>query len=238
MAFSRGVVADKPCTRCTRGCGPFTQCVTLDGEFNGACCNCRADQGRRCDFHSLNSAPVDALSLEQELSHMLHLLSTRSFSDTASKIAARIYRLPQVRELEIREGKSFRLEEHRPMTEYQKRVLESALAFTRGVFSNEPCKDCIEPQRGLFKQCIILPGEFGGACCNCHSVNHRYRCQHHRRMRSHQKVAPTLPRQPNLASFGRSSNALRRDNRQLHLEMKALAWLYKQLECFSLSQNF
>jgi len=52
IAFLCGRVAPKPCGPCSRGSGPFTECVTVEGSLLGACASCHyGGEGNRCTFH-------------------------------------------------------------------------------------------------------------------------------------------------------------------------------------------
>jgi hypothetical protein len=52
MAYLCGTVKAKPCGPCSRGSGPFTECVTVDGGLLGACASCHyGGEGNRCTFH-------------------------------------------------------------------------------------------------------------------------------------------------------------------------------------------
>ena len=44
---------------------------------------------------------------------------------------------------------------------------ESVLGQAKGRIPQEACTDCAEG-RGPFTTCILVPGRFGGSCCNCH----------------------------------------------------------------------
>lgn len=52
VAYLCGVVQRKPCGPCSRGSGPFTECVTVEGCLLGACASCHyGGEGNRCTFH-------------------------------------------------------------------------------------------------------------------------------------------------------------------------------------------
>jgi len=52
MAYLCGKVERKPCGPCSRGSGPFRECVTVDGSLLGACASCHyGGEGSRCNFH-------------------------------------------------------------------------------------------------------------------------------------------------------------------------------------------
>jgi hypothetical protein len=56
LAFMRGTQAEKACTYCAEGKGPFKFCITFDQLFRGACSNCRYNgNGSGCTFHELNA---------------------------------------------------------------------------------------------------------------------------------------------------------------------------------------
>jgi hypothetical protein len=51
-AYQRGVLPQPECTNCKRGNGPFVKCVQMDGQFGGACCNCKVNDGQAaCSFY-------------------------------------------------------------------------------------------------------------------------------------------------------------------------------------------
>jgi len=52
IAYLCGTVARKPCVPCSRGSGPFAECVTVEGSLLGACASCHyGGEGNRCTFH-------------------------------------------------------------------------------------------------------------------------------------------------------------------------------------------
>jgi len=111
--------------------------------------------------------------------------------DTASIVARRIYSRKEVRELELRDGKTLR------NLKRLKFNLEAALGYTRGEEPEEPCATCSTTikHRGPFKRCIVVAGEFDRACCNCRYNSEGSACTLHR-----QNAAPTDPRKPRSAS--------------------------------------
>ena len=51
LAFRRGKIAEPPCVNCSKGNGPFPQCIVLKTFFNGACASCHYNsEDRRCSF--------------------------------------------------------------------------------------------------------------------------------------------------------------------------------------------
>ena len=53
IAYLCGTVEPKPCGPCSRGSGPFQECVTVEGSLLGACASCHyGGEGGRCTFHS------------------------------------------------------------------------------------------------------------------------------------------------------------------------------------------
>lgn len=78
--------------------------------------------------------------------------------------------MPKKRNVKLRPNKSF----DRTGT-YRKHNQEAALCQTRGVVSAPSCLSCIRGS-GTFVQCITVPGEFGGACGNCHYMLRDSRC--------------------------------------------------------------
>lgn len=41
LAATRGQVAQDKCKKCASGTGPLSECIILEGYFNGGCCNCK-----------------------------------------------------------------------------------------------------------------------------------------------------------------------------------------------------
>jgi len=53
QAHMRGRINDRECTHCYDGRGVFMDCVSLDGEWNGACTNCaHGGHQSRCTHYS------------------------------------------------------------------------------------------------------------------------------------------------------------------------------------------
>ncbi|TVY29996.1 hypothetical protein LHYA1_G001254 [Lachnellula hyalina] len=90
--------------------------------------------------------------------------------DTTSSVARRIYNMKEVRELELRDG--------RTLNNLGRFNLEPALAYTRGEEADETCASCAKAKRpkGPFQRCIVLAGEFNRACCNCRYNNEASGC--------------------------------------------------------------
>jgi len=52
MAYLCGTITPQPCGPCSRGAGPFHECVTVNGSLLGACASCHyGGEGSRCTFH-------------------------------------------------------------------------------------------------------------------------------------------------------------------------------------------
>jgi len=45
--------------------------------------------------------------------------------------------------------------------------VESVLGQAKGQVAPEACTNCAE-NRGPYLSCVLVPGRFGGSCCNCH----------------------------------------------------------------------
>jgi hypothetical protein len=49
-----GTVREPGCTRCNKGAGPWTECVTVDGFLQESCANCHySGAGPDCSFRRL-----------------------------------------------------------------------------------------------------------------------------------------------------------------------------------------
>lgn len=109
----------------------------------------------------------------------------------ATLVAQRIETSPEVRNLELRPGKNL------VSLAKGKANLEAALAYTRGTLAATPCASCAKARRprGPFLQCVIYPGEFDGACCNCRYGDEGTVCTMHRL-----NANPTSPAPPRSAS--------------------------------------
>ncbi|KAG9238945.1 hypothetical protein BJ875DRAFT_274915 [Amylocarpus encephaloides] len=75
LAYRRGAIPDVACEGCQSGGGLLLECVRLEGYFNGACGNCRIDDGQAgCSFferlelhyHDVNPT-VDPFSVNKNL---------------------------------------------------------------------------------------------------------------------------------------------------------------------------
>lgn len=54
-----GTVQAQPCLQCTRGLGPWVECIVVEGEFKGSCCNCHYKiRGKDCSFRAGTSSHV------------------------------------------------------------------------------------------------------------------------------------------------------------------------------------
>lgn len=167
--FTRGRTPELPCSSCAkiRPRGPFKRCIVVDNEFGGACCNCQYDaKATKCTFYHPPAPPSpdtpDATRTKQAV-----------LPDTATEAASRIYDLPYRREVEMRDGKTLLLGKEdwrsgnaRSKARLEKNSYEVALAYTKGSEVDEPCIRCIKGS-GPFLRCIVIDGEFNGACCNC-----------------------------------------------------------------------
>lgn len=90
----------------------------------------------------------------------------------ASGLARDIADLPVVRPLLLRYGFELGNSLRDPRRPWN---LEVSLAFMRGEVVSDACKHCLKTQ-GPFKECVILPGYFQGACTNCEYNDHGERC--------------------------------------------------------------
>ncbi|KAF7947357.1 uncharacterized protein EAE97_004606 [Botrytis byssoidea] len=55
--------------------------------------------------------------------------------------------------------------------QYGEHHTAASLAYERGDEAIEPCSYCRREDRGTFKNCVVMPGRFSGACTNCKFVN-------------------------------------------------------------------
>ena len=107
LGQTRGKVANPPCINCSRSNGPFTECVTIDGHFAGACCNCHySSQSGKCSFHHRNKLSLDpkanVMSAPQRLSdggsHTMESPPGYSYFDTPpTKVGTGASNIPTVK---------------------------------------------------------------------------------------------------------------------------------------------
>lgn len=72
----RGTRAVQMCKSCTRGHGPFTDCVFVEGSMMAACANCWFNAcGTRCSFQGQSSQPfaLMATRLSHHFPNVLHI---------------------------------------------------------------------------------------------------------------------------------------------------------------------
>lgn len=70
LGYVTGVPVRRACKNCTKGHGPWHECVILEGQLCGSCTNCWFNaSGSRCTFHGKSSnhlrSSLRALSLSQ-----------------------------------------------------------------------------------------------------------------------------------------------------------------------------
>jgi hypothetical protein len=96
--------------------------------------------------------------------------------DNATEVVKRINNKAEVREIELRQGRELK------GLEKGKANLEASLAYTRGTESSQACTTCSNKKRprGPFKRCIVMEGEFDGACTNCRYNDDGKVCTFHR----------------------------------------------------------
>ncbi|KAH0607935.1 uncharacterized protein H6S33_001987 [Morchella sextelata] len=59
LAQSRGVRAERECGPCSRGNGPFTECVVVPGMLRDSCSNCHYNHtSQRCTFRAAPAPPL------------------------------------------------------------------------------------------------------------------------------------------------------------------------------------
>ncbi|KAG4434520.1 hypothetical protein IFR05_009989 [Cadophora sp. M221] len=91
--------------------------------------------------------------------------------ENATEAAKRISELPTLRPLRLRSKKRL------VGLERGEAALEAALGQSRGETPSNPCGRCIQGKgKGPFQNCIVVPGEFSGACCNCWYYDDGWEC--------------------------------------------------------------
>ncbi|KAF4635050.1 hypothetical protein G7Y89_g3046 [Cudoniella acicularis] len=70
LLIQRGKVADAPCTHCASGYGRFSQCITLEPWFQGACATCVfTSKGNKCSLRFQTSGTADGRALRYHSSN-------------------------------------------------------------------------------------------------------------------------------------------------------------------------
>jgi hypothetical protein len=78
----------------------------------------------------------------------------------------RIFEIPETRQLDLVKDQVFALDDI--TYAYDTWRLDAALGQIRGVVAHKPCGHCKnKTTKGPFATCVVVPGEFDGACCNC-----------------------------------------------------------------------
>lgn len=114
-------------------------------------------------------SPASLLPGYPELEHL---------PDDASRTAAALIELPVRRNLELRKDRVLK------GIHKGKGNCEAALGQVRGFLPpSGPCIRCSKIARrpkGPFATCIVVPGQFDGACCNCRYNGDGSGCNFHR----------------------------------------------------------
>lgn len=116
----------------------------------------------------------------------------RTLPAKVSPTAASIFQLPIQRELDLRPGKTLKGLATGRMN------LEASLGQMRGSApASGPCIRCARKfkPKGPFRSCIVVEGQFAGACCNCRYNNDGSGCDLHRL-----HANPTAPMKPRNSS--------------------------------------
>jgi hypothetical protein len=107
----------------------------------------------------------DSSSIDSSCTHPPRTMypELKTLPSKTQPIAKAIFPLPAVRTLELRSGKILK------GLEKGKVNLEASLGQVRGTVPSAPCIRCARTVRvkGPFTTCIVVPGQFDGACCNC-----------------------------------------------------------------------
>ncbi|KAL2060695.1 hypothetical protein VTL71DRAFT_9336 [Oculimacula yallundae] len=89
---------------------------------------------------------------------------------SASEVARRISELPTLRPLRLNY-------KNRVLIGTANAHLEATLGQQRGEMPVNNCSQCVHgEERVPFINCIVVPGEFSGACCNCRFLNEGRNC--------------------------------------------------------------
>ncbi|KAI1044028.1 hypothetical protein LB505_007706 [Fusarium chuoi] len=61
LAHLTGVQVSRSCKNCSKGHGPWSECIIYDGQMCGSCTNCWFNaSGSRCTFHENNQNSIYA----------------------------------------------------------------------------------------------------------------------------------------------------------------------------------
>lgn len=77
-----------------------------------------------------------------------------------SRARPQIIKMPRVRDIKLRQNRTISWgTNHRH---------DAVLGQSRGEIAVAECHPCTSRQTGPFAACVVVPGVFGGVCCNCH----------------------------------------------------------------------
>jgi hypothetical protein len=100
-------------------------------------------------------------------------LGITTWAHLVSRRLTRLRALPTVREVRLRTGSTLEIND-------DVINLEAALAWTAGTVAATPCSRCAS-NLGRFPQCVVVPGDMGGACANCHFAHDGSACSLHKK---------------------------------------------------------
>ena len=103
---------------------------------------------------------------DDNLDQLIEILPTK-----ASQALKNMVAMPWKRPVALRPNKECKFEPAARRNCNQ----EAALCQTRGDIREEPCVSC-DKGKGIFAQCIVVPGEFGGACGSCRYNRKQAKC--------------------------------------------------------------
>ena len=138
--------------------GAFNDCILED-----------ATQSRPC--HNQPARSIRGLEPEGQEGDIFWTNQLDLLPCGAPTVAA-LEKLPRLRELTLRTGRDC-------LNLYTKKNHEAALGQTRGETTTVSCERCLK-NNGPFTECVLVPGRFAGACCNCHYSSQGVRCSFRR----------------------------------------------------------
>ncbi|KAF8852544.1 hypothetical protein BDZ45DRAFT_108585 [Acephala macrosclerotiorum] len=112
-------------------------------------------------FPSYGAGPVSERPVGTIIAPMNNSGWTELLENT-TQVAKTIHSLPNIRHTELRKPSTvLKLDQ-------KKANLEAALGHERGSEPPAPCVTCTKTSRpvGPFKKCVVVNGQFDGACCN------------------------------------------------------------------------
>ncbi|CZR56716.1 uncharacterized protein PAC_06605 [Phialocephala subalpina] len=153
----------------------------------------------------------------------------RTLPSKVSPTAASIFQLPIQRELDLRPGKILKGLAGGRMN------LEASLGQVRGSApASGPCIRCARSwkPKGPFRSCIVVEGQFAGACCNCRYNNDGSGCDLHRL-----HTNPTAPKKPRNSSVKPRPSPPPRDTIRSQMVQRQLATIKRRQQSEGKSSN-